>query len=231
MSDPAAHPTLAGTISLPRLAPYVAAENGDLSRALRLYTWNVEVSAAFWGVLHAVEIGLRNAMHNQLVIKYAQPDWWNHPSITFTHVGASMLDDAKRNALKTANVKKRQVVPGDVVAASSYGFWSGLTGRGGAAQYETQFWQPALVKAFPHAKSKRRADTSRTLESVRLFRNRVAHHEPIFGRHLEADHVTLLEIASDVDYELSRYVSNQSRVLDVLARRGACVSTGQDTSF
>lgn len=229
MIDPATFVSLAGSLSPVRIQPYVLSEGGDLDRALRLYTWNVEVSSACWGVLHAVEIALRNAMHAQLVMRFGRDDWWKVASLT--HVGVQMVDSAKDSAGKVARLKQRSVVPGDVGASLSFGFWSGLTGRGGRSQYETQFWQPALVRAFPNKGQLGRSDVSRTLESIRLFRNRIAHHEPVHGRHLAADHVTLLSVAGWIDADLERYVDAHSRVPGSLARRTSCVTTGVGTSF
>ena len=232
MTDPALFPTLQANLSPDRLRPYIVAEGGDLGRGLRLYTWQIEVSAAFWGVLHIVEVGLRNALHTQLTTRFGQADWWDSPRVHLTRVGQEMVEVAKSSAQKSAGRNGRQQVPGDVVAALSFGFWSSLTGKGGKNQYETQFWQPALVKAFPNMPSgTKRGTVNQTLESVRLFRNRVAHHEPIFGRHLAADHAALLRIAGDIDTDLRRYVTEHSRVPAVLARRADCVSTGEGSSF
>ncbi|GIJ32270.1 hypothetical protein [Micromonospora sediminimaris] len=74
-------------ISELRLAPYVAAEGGDLGRALRLYAWNVEVSGAFLGILHLLEIRLRNALDEQLCRMYQRQDWWDAPDLRIHHIG------------------------------------------------------------------------------------------------------------------------------------------------
>jgi len=142
-----------------------------------------------------------------------------------------MIIQAKTSAAQIAAFKGRVPQADDVVAALSYGFWSSLVGPGGNCQYETQFWQPALVKAFPHSASSRRATMSRSLESIRLFRNRIAHHEPIFRRHLAADHATLLRLADAIDHGLADYMSDHSRIPDVLARRVALIDTGIGTTF
>ena len=144
-----------------------------------------------------------------------------------------MVEQAKVSAGKVAAVKGRRVQVGDVVAARSYGFWSSLVGPGGSCQYETQFWQPALVKAFPNNQvvASRRAAMSRNLESVRLFRNRIAHHEPIFRRHLAADHDTLLRLADTIDHNLADYVADHSRVPEVLAQRRRLIATGVGARF
>ena len=38
-------------------------------------------------------------------------------------------------------------------------------------------------------------NVQRPLDYLRTFRNRIAHHEPIFGRHLAADYTSILEVA------------------------------------
>lgn len=40
------HGVVAAKISAPRLTPYLAATEGNVRRALRLYQWNVELSGA-----------------------------------------------------------------------------------------------------------------------------------------------------------------------------------------
>jgi len=216
-----------------RLQPYLDNKRGDLGQALRLYTWNIQAASAFWGPLHVFEVALRNAFHSQLAARFGQADWWDSPNIHFTHVGAAMVAQAKTSASRVAAVKGRPLQTGDVVAALSYGFWSSLAGPGGGCQYETQFWQPALIKAFPNNQvvGTRRAAMSRNLESVRLFRNRIANHEPIFRRHLAADHDTLIRLADAIDHDLADYMSSHSRVVDVLAQRNGLVTTGIGAKF
>ncbi len=45
-----------------RLAPFLRESNGDTGRALRLYSWNIEMSGAAYEVLHRFEVLLRNAI-------------------------------------------------------------------------------------------------------------------------------------------------------------------------
>lgn len=59
--DPATLPALPGLLSTDRFGTYLAASDGEVARAVRLYSWNIEVSAALWGPFHILEITLRNA--------------------------------------------------------------------------------------------------------------------------------------------------------------------------
>ena len=69
---------LEAAVSPERLSTYLTAAGGDRKRALQLYTWNTEMSAAFYGPLQGLEIALRNAIHQQLTRCYSarQPCGW-----------------------------------------------------------------------------------------------------------------------------------------------------------
>lgn len=228
--DPASINGLPNLISPSRLRPYLDACSGNSTYAVRLYTWNLEVSAAFWGEIHVLEVTLRNAIHEQLTHRYRRDDWWQDRRAKLHHAMRSQLDHAIGEAANTATKKKRPAVAGDVVAALSLGFWSGFTGSGKGLQYETLYWQPALHKAFPNYDGQR-ANLSKSLESIRLFRNRIAHHEPIFRRHLAADHQSIVRVAGYLSADASAYIAALTRVPGVLARRATVVQGGVGCSF
>ncbi|HDY7465241.1 Abi family protein [Vibrio parahaemolyticus] len=80
--------------------------------------------------------------------------------------------------------RQRRPSPDDVVSSLSFGFWSSLVSK-----CPTVDWATVLVSAFPqHRASKssqwhsdiERAKLSNRLDFVRDFRNRIAHHEPIW---------------------------------------------------
>ncbi len=115
-------------LSLPRLDAYARAANGDALAAERLYWWNVQISGAFYGPLHCLEVALRNALHDELRSSYARDDWW------------TVLSNNRHS------------------------------------QYDRRLWVPCLHRAFPHYRGRRR-DLYDNLETMRLFRNRIMHHE------------------------------------------------------
>ncbi len=59
-----------------RLGPYVAAMRGR-EGGLRLYEWNLAVSAAFYDDLSYLEVAMRNALHQQLSLHLGRDDWWD----------------------------------------------------------------------------------------------------------------------------------------------------------
>ena len=58
-------PWILTALSRPRFDSYVRATQGDVDTAVRLYWWNIEISTAFYGLLHCLEVALRNALHVQ----------------------------------------------------------------------------------------------------------------------------------------------------------------------
>lgn len=228
-TDPATFTRLPNLISAPRLKTYTQNTTSP-AEALRLYTWNVEVSSAMWSELNAFEVILRNTIHETLSSGFGRGDWWNDPRVVFNHPGSDQITQAKTDAARAAGRNHRSSLPEDVVAALSFGFWTSLIGLGGAEQYETKFWQPHLRKAFPRYTGTR-GQLSKDLETIRLLRNRIAHHEPIFGRHLWGDHLRIARIAGYIDLDAKAYIDSQSRMDSVLNKRGGCVRLGVDTSF
>ncbi|MDR1790860.1 MAG: hypothetical protein LBR20_04270 [Propionibacteriaceae bacterium] len=70
-------PAIPCILSLDRHSTYLDACNGDQGQAVRLYAWNVAISAALWGGFNVMEVALRNTMHTQLARWVGREDWWN----------------------------------------------------------------------------------------------------------------------------------------------------------
>jgi hypothetical protein len=63
-------------LSAPRHAVYLAAADGDTRRALALYEWNAQLSAALHRDLAHLEVGLRNAYNAALATRWpGSPHW------------------------------------------------------------------------------------------------------------------------------------------------------------
>lgn len=208
------------SLSPERIATYARATGGDREHALRLYTWNTAVSAAFYGPLQGLEVALRNAMHRQLCIKYGA-DWYDSGTCGLDGGALARINDAKSNLARNGY----SIDPPHVVAELPFGFWVSLMGKGGWAappdtgkrNYEMTLWRPAIYKAFPHSR-RSRADTHRPLDYLRTFRNRIAHHEPVFNRHLEQDFRSILEVAGWICPQTAGWIRHHSRVEELLSR-------------
>jgi hypothetical protein len=206
------------SLSPERMATYVARAGGDREKAVRLYTWNTAVSAAFYRPLQGLEVALRNAMHRELSRRYSA-DWYDDP--------APGLDAGTLARIAAARADlRRDGYPDDpphMVAALSFGFWVTLLGAGGRmpiggkANYEMTIWRAGVFRAFPHVRTSRKA-VHTPLDYLRTFRNRIAHHEPILDRHLAADYASLLQVAGWINPETQTWISHHSRVPALLAQ-------------
>jgi hypothetical protein len=209
---------LIASLSPERAATYVAAAGGDRGRAMRLYTWNTALSAAFYGPLQGLEVALRNAMHRELVVSYG-PGWYDNPGCGFDAGTLRRIEGAKDGLRRDGY----PVDPPHLVAALSFGFWVALLGRGGRGgslgaakrNYEMTLWRPCLHKAFPHAKVSR-VQAHTPLDYLRTLRNRIAHHEPVFTRHLEADYRSVLTVTGWICPETREWIDHHGRIEDLL---------------
>lgn len=209
---------LQASLSPERFGTYFTAAAGDRAEAMRLYTWNTTLSAAFYGPLQGLEIAVRNAMHRELTQVYGAA-WYDNPA---AGLDAGTLERVRR-AKDDLRRGQYAVDPPHLVAGLTFGFWVSLLGRGGRGapgtpkrDYDRTLWRPALTKAFPRARLAR-ADAQRRLDFLRTFRNRIAHHEPIFSRHLIADHDSILLVTGWISPKVQDWIAHHSRVPQLLA--------------
>lgn len=210
------------SLSSERMATYIRETDGDRERAIRLYTWNTALSAAFYGPLQGLEVVVRNAMHRELSVKYGR-DWYDNPRCGLDGRALERIGEAKATLARGSY----SVDPPHVVAELPFGFWVSLLGKGGAEapstgqgrkrNYDMTLWRPALYKAFPNSR-RSRVDTHRPLDYLRTLRNRIAHHEPIFNRHLAMDFESILEVAGWICPQTSEWINHHSRVSELLVR-------------
>ena len=111
--------------------------------------------------------------------------------------------------------------PARVVEKLCFGFWTSLVSRGGRlnessdrrADYARTLWSPALRAAFPHRAWLPRRQAQSALERLR---NQIAHHEPIFERHLWGDHQHILTVTGWISPEARAWIERRSRVPGLL---------------
>lgn len=209
---------LESTLSPERMATYAQATGDDRERALRLYTWNTAISAAFYGPLQGLEVALRNSMHHQLCITYGEA-WYDNIAVGLDAGAFVRIEAAKRKLRKG----RYPIDPPHVVAELPFGFWVSLLGRGGRGRapdtskknYDMTLWRTSLYKAFPHGPG-RRTETHKPLDYLRTLRNRIAHHEPIFSRHLEEDFHSILTVTGWICPQTADWIRHHSRVHELL---------------
>ncbi|MGP4104579.1 hypothetical protein [Nonomuraea sp. KM90] len=203
---------LHAVLSQARLPEYEVFCNGDKVAALRLFCWNTEVAAAFYGPLQHLELALRSVLDQRMFLLFGQEEWWDHPRVNL-HYGAQ----AKiRDAIQQLGRQGIAPAPSEVVAELPFGFWVSLLGRGN--NYDQRLWRASLYQAFPGYGGARHA-LHRKLDFLRVLRNKIAHHSPIHHRHLDADHQAIMVMLGYIDPRLAALVARYSPVPAVLARR------------
>lgn len=212
----ASHTThhLVAIISEPRLKKYLdeakkcySSPDEQMDHALRLYAWNTALCAAFYGPIQALEIALRNAINQQLINKFGT-EWYEQDSgIQFQDSGIQFDEKALGQIEKVKehlNRRKIKITADNIVAQLSLGFWVKLF----ESEYET-LWRKALHKMFQNNRPKQK-DLKGRLIVFRDFRNRIAHHEPIFDRQPENKLELILGILGRINTEKKHGLKNMS---------------------
>jgi hypothetical protein len=185
-----------------RLAKYLLASRQDLDAAIALYERNTRLAEAFYTPLQSLEITLRNHVHQALTITYEE-EW-------FRNNRAPLNDDSRRmifDAVEELRKDRRGVTPGRVVAELKFAFWVGLMGP----RYDGTVWRESIYRAFLARGGKPRSVVHGRFNAIRRFRNRIAHHEPIFNRDLPLMHREILEAIEWMCPHTSAWAAHHSR--------------------
>ena len=203
MRTAATNHALEKSLSRQRLDKYLAATGGHLDDALALYERNTRLSQAFYSPLQAMEICLRNGLNDRLVVAYGS-DWHQNGRAPFERDAVNNILDA----VKWLSQSNTPITLGAIVAELSFGFWVGILGP----RYDATLWRQALHSAFRENGSpmKRRRVHSR-FNALRRFRNRIAHHEPIFLQNLPGRHDETIEATSWLCAQTAAWALHHSR--------------------
>ena len=204
---------VASLISHERLATFVAVAGTDRD-AIELHSLSMTLNSSLSPVLGVIEIALRNDVCERLRATFGVPDWLTNPPAPFEWHGEerSAIKSATSRARRAVYMKKgsadkktldavafpngvpaglsheerskaRQraitVTSGQVIAQLTFHFWKRLL----SSDYDATLWQRSLKRMFPD-KTLKRGVVATQLEVLYQARNRIAHHEPIFGARL-----------------------------------------------
>ena len=209
------------TLSHPRIATYERAVTSQSSQSdrklpLQLYMWNAQLSGAFLVPLHICEVIIRNAIAQTIKRKYG-PHWPCSPaflkSLPSPRNTYNPLHDLK-NTTSTVQVADM------VVPKLSFVFWQHMFTK----RHHSRLWELYLKDTMPYLdKSKtpniHRQNIYKNLGLVRTLRNRIAHHEPIFTRDLNADMERILGLISCRCQTTSNWVLQHQKVYQTLKNR------------
>lgn len=165
-----------GAISDPRLERYRPKDGTDQETVVN-YFWNISLCEALYPSLNALEITLRNAIHQAATNSYGTEFWFDQPEVLKQRQPGQV--QAARYRLTE---RGRPHTAGRIIAELSFGFWTTLM----SDPYHSPFWMPGkarlLKDAFPHMTNARRirGDVHRRYDTQRYLRNRVFHFEPVW---------------------------------------------------
>jgi len=164
-------------ITTARLSRYQK-EGESQEDAIKRYIWNIQLSESFYPALALFEIALRNRIDDVICQKidplWLDENWKKWPQKAVYE--RTKIQEAKQK------LKKRQekYTRGHLIAELTLGFWIGLLKK----PFKPIIWQRSDVfeSVFPNF-----TDTALDritlinphLETIRVLRNRISHHEPI----------------------------------------------------
>jgi hypothetical protein len=201
--------SLEKSLSIERLDKYLVASGRNLHKALELYERNNRLSEAFYSPLQSMEICLRNTLHRCLETTYGH-DWFQNGKPPLERDALQSIWDAVADLQQA----KKMITGGAIVAELHFGFWVGLL----AARYDATLWRQSLYVAFRENGARIKRDrVHKRFNALRRFRNRVAHHEPIFLNDLPTRHAEIIEATSWMCAHTAAWALHQSRFSIVFA--------------
>ena len=153
------------------------------------------------------EIVCRNAIHRALLNR-GDPYWFDNQTF------CGLLEDRFRSELSDAISKERkqhgqQMNSNHVVSALTFGFWEHLTTK----RFERFIWAKGIHACFPNAPDKSTyEDLHGLIESVRRWRNRIAHHRAIFDKGPMRKHQDAVDLINWVCGNTGDWVAAESKV-------------------
>lgn len=168
-------------LSPARTSTYLLAQSAFppcLDKALALYRWNVELSGALYWNLATSEVVVRNAVDDALSAVHG-PDWPWSRAFNFS------LNRKGKEALGLAISRSASHSTGKVMAELTLGFWEKMF----RASFDGAIWNHHLHRVFPNLREPNvqtaRAEIASHLDSIRMLRNRIAHHEPLLHMNVQ----------------------------------------------
>jgi len=211
---PVVYAGIEATLSAARVGRYLAAAKGDKHLALRLYVWNARICEAFYLPLQLTEVVIRNHVHAGVLRRYG-PDWPSKGAFACTL--PSRLKGEMEGTIRKERVNHgTKLTINHVVAGLSFGFWTHLLTK----NYDHLLWKGGVHHAFKSAPPELTREKLHTsVERIRAWRNRIAHHFAIFDKGPTAEYQHLLQVARWTDLELEWLIRELSHVSATIGRR------------
>jgi hypothetical protein len=198
-------------LSPARMSHYVR-DAGSETRALTLYAWNAELSAALLVDIHYLEVVLRNAIYTELKAIVG-----NDASVFEALERERWFSQQSREDLAKARTRlsgrARPITEDGMIAELSFGFWRYLlTGK-----YHRVLWERGLWRAFPDLANAqdRRRDIEKGVRAAYELRNRIAHHEPVYARSVLSEYDDVVQVLGWLCATVRDWVASRSKVMSL----------------
>ena len=209
--------SITNALSQGRLSTFNSNLITDPIYPIKLYSWNANISGAFLVPLQVCEVVLRNAVSEALSDAYGSNwPWSNNFEISLPGAGGSQF--RPKDELIRARSKFRHGRTSKVIPELPFKFWIHLL----TSRYDQRLWNSYLFKCFPnmpmiYSVAGGRNYIYQEMDKIRLFRNRIAHHEHI----IKAPHAThMISIESIVGFRCNhtlKWLSQIEIVSDLVA--------------
>ncbi len=191
---------LESAFSVSRLARYKTLAGGDLNLALELHVWNAELGQGLHLPMQHFELLLRNAFNDRLTSLHGDA-WFDVLFEDFQPEFQRQISAAKDELAK----QKRNVVTPSVIAQFTLGTWVAML----APSYDDLLWKFCLYQSFANPPVPfSRKTAKKALEKIRMLRNRIAHHEPIYHRALDKDLEHLISVAGWICPDTAQWIDD-----------------------
>lgn len=204
---------LISSLSSTRFRPYLVSAGHNIDFAFALYLYNARIAKAFLYPLHILEITLRNRI-SDIFCDLFNENWCHDTAFR------QILTEESRNTLDRGISRAKSNAAPDIVATLTFDFWSNLFRE----EYDRSLWQTKMHHLLPNA-SKKRSEFQRNVKRINHFRNRIAHHEPIYKMDLSKYHAELSDMICWLSKEASAWVKHFSTVNQCLRTRPSTHST------
>lgn len=173
--------TIEGMLSTSRLSSYKTYFNcANDAEVLGVYMWNKSVAMAFFPLLQATEITLRNAIHTTATAHFSGNTEWYRSKSRFPTIQNEIR---KKYYNRSGSVIAPTPSSDDVVSQLMFGFWVNLlTHNLDDPVNHQKLWPTLIPSTFPnaHGSNASRSALHQRFKFIKDFRNRVGHYEPLW---------------------------------------------------
>lgn len=175
--------------SVDRVARYAIAANQNKAKTMVLYKANIYVSQAFNPLICMLEVALRNNIDAILTDHFKDATWiisqkkgfMNAPVLQYTKKKTGEKIDNRYHLKKVKTAEKsiknagRGATHGRIIAEQTFGFWTSLY-----SPILYKLLKGSIIHVFPNRPATHQRSTIHDkLDQIKMFRNRISHHEPI----------------------------------------------------